>query len=60
MAPIFNSASLYESYNLKYQQTQIQVYKSGYEAKKFLQHNNLAILAGRESKMNQNKELLEI
>lgn len=55
MAPIFNSASLYESYNLKYQQIQIQVYKSGYEAKKFRQHNNWAILAGRESKMSQNK-----
>jgi len=55
MAPIFNSASLYESYNLKYQQIQIQVYKSGYEAKKFRQYNNLAILAGRESKMSQIK-----
>ena len=55
MAPIFNSASLYESYNLKYQQIQIQVYKSGYVAKKFRQHNNWAILAGRESKMSQNK-----
>lgn len=57
MTPIFNSASLYESYNLKYQQIQIQVYKSGDEAKKFRQHNNLAILAGHISRERIKNEL---